>query len=99
MYVPAVYDGRSSDMPDRWGQPPVFLSRMGVYFTEGRVRVLGDVVYEEQSQDTDEIYRAIDRWHTRVAGRLAAIGALVGALVGWREQRRWRRRPVARRRG
>jgi hypothetical protein len=100
MYVPAVYEGRSSGMSDELTEePPVFLSRIGMFFTEGRVRVLGEVVCEGRSQDPGEIYEAIDRWHTRVAGRLAAIGAILGALVGWREQRRWRRRPVVRRRG
>jgi hypothetical protein len=98
MYIPAVYLAESSDWPPYSSQIPIFLSRRGIFFTEARVRVFGTVVYEERSQESEELDVTIDRWYGRVAARLAVVGGLVGALVGWSEQRRWRRGKLTRQR-
>jgi hypothetical protein len=86
MYIPAVYEGRCPNCDDRSGR--IHLSRRGAYSFDGRVRVLGQVMYEEQTQERAEVGLMIDRWHRRVAGCFAGLGALAGALVGGREQRR-----------
>src|SRR5205823_1801962 len=67
--------------------------------SSGRVRVLGTVVYEEGSKLPEEIGRGILWWHQRVLASLLLAGGLVGAPVGWREQRRSRRRLLTAERG
>jgi len=91
MWVPAVYEAQSSDSPPYSSQTRIYLSRIGVFFSEGRVRVLGKVVYEEKYGERGETAQAINWWHCRVAAFHAGVGGLLGALVGWREQRRYRR--------
>jgi prepilin-type processing-associated H-X9-DG protein len=88
MYIPAVYEGRCPTCDDRTGR--IYLSRRGIVFFDGHVRVLGEVVYEERSQEREEVGLMVDQWHRRVAGRFAGLGALAGAVFGWREQRRAR---------
>src|SRR5262249_13928174 len=67
--------------------------------SSGRVRILGTVVYDEGSKLPEEIGRGILWWRQRVVATLLLVGGLAGALVGWREQRRSRRRPLPAERG
>jgi hypothetical protein len=93
MYCPAVYEVKLSD-PGGYITPSESprLSRRGIYFTDVRVRVLRTVVYEENSQEHQDISHTIDQWHRRVATRLLLLGAIFGGLIGWHEQRRWRKK-------
>src|SRR5262245_36381011 len=67
--------------------------------SSGRVRILGTVVYDEGSRLPVEIGRGILWWRQRVLASFLLIGGFAGALVGWREQRRSRRRPLPAERG
>jgi hypothetical protein len=89
MYIPFVYEGKSTDWP--------FWTSMSPW--EGRVRVFGMVVYEEKYLVPGIALEEVAWWHRGVAATFAAVGGLVGALVGWREQRRLRQRGVVARRG
>lgn len=88
MYAPPVYDGRAWSHPPAWTDQGPLLGRLGMTSSGGSVRVLGQVVYEAESLPWGDAQEEVDRWHRRVALRLAGLGALVGALVGWRERRR-----------
>ena len=92
MYCPAVYEVKLSDSESFLTSDNIYLWRQGIIFTDVQIRVLGIVVYEQHSQDREEIYEAIDQWHRRIAILLFLIGAIIGGLFGWREQRRWRRK-------
>jgi hypothetical protein len=85
MFAPFVYEGEYS-------------GSIGTTFTEVRVRVLGKVVLEKRYKELEEARDAVEWWRTRVAAGLAAVGGLIGTLVGRREQRRLRRSGVAARR-
>jgi hypothetical protein len=78
MYFPAVYKAQSTDRP-------LFTTQMPM---EGQVRVFGKVVYDEKSWQPDEIRGAIDGWRRGMTAGFAAVGGLLGALIGRREQRR-----------
>jgi|GEM_PF-5292321 len=99
MYAPFVYDGQSSDSPKYSSTSPVYLSRIGTFFSEGRVRVFCKVIYDKKYLREGEAQEAVDWWYCRVAASLAAMGALVGMRIGWREQRRMRRCGVVGSRG
>jgi hypothetical protein len=96
MCAPWVYEGRSWSRLPYWTPDGPVLSRSGIDFSGGRVRVLGQVVYEAEYQESGEAQKEVGRWHRRVAGWLAGLGALAGVLVGWRERRRTAGRPAAR---
>ncbi|HKA05658.1 MAG TPA: hypothetical protein VKD71_00280 [Gemmataceae bacterium] len=90
LYSPVVYEEKAIHISGFWRlseKPPNLAT------SSGRVRVLGTVVYEEGSKLPEEIGRGILWWHQRVLASLLLAGWLAGALVGWREQRRSRRRP------
>jgi hypothetical protein len=96
LYSPVVYEEQARHVSGVWrlsdGTPNLATS-------SGRVRILGTVVYDEGSQRPEEIGRGILWWHQRVVASLLLVGGLAGALVGWREQRRSRRRPLPAERG
>src|SRR5262245_18845064 len=97
-YSPVVYEEWAIHISGAWrsweGEGPPSLAT-----SSGRVRVLGTVVYEEGSKLPEEIGRAILWWRERVLTSLLLAGGLAGALVGWHEQRRSRRRPLTSERG
>jgi hypothetical protein len=96
MYAPVVYEERAIHISGAWRSNEGLPNRAT---SSGRVRVLGTVVYEESSKLPEEIGRGILWWQQRVLASLLLVGGLVGALVGWREQRRARRRALPRERG
>jgi hypothetical protein len=81
MYLPFVYQARSTDLP-------LFSTQMPLV---GQVRVLGMTVYDDQQWKPGAVRREIDGWRRGVAAGLAGVGAVIGVLVGWRDHRRWRR--------
>src|SRR5262245_32097695 len=92
MYWPAVYHEEAIHWSGVWKSQGETTDRAT---SSGQVRVLGTVVYDEQSRLPEEIGRAILEWRQRVTATLlllGGLGGLGGALVGWREQRRFRRR-------
>ena len=98
LYSPVVYEEKAIHISGVWlvfeGEGPPILPT-----SSGRVRILGTVVYDESSKLPQEIGRGILWWHQRVVASLLLMGGLAGALVGWREQRRSRRRPLPAERG
>jgi len=95
-YSPVVYEERATHWSGAWrsseGPPDRAIS-------SGRVRILGTVVYDEGSKLPREIGRGILWWRQRVLASLLLAGGLAGAMVGWREERRSRRRPLPRESG
>jgi len=96
MYSPVVYEEKAIHISGAWRTDD---GRPNLATSSGRVRILGTVVYEEGSRLPQEIGRGILWWHQRVLASLLLVGGLAGALVGWREQRRARRRPLPAERG
>jgi len=96
LYAPVVYEERAIHFSGAWLSSEELPNRAT---SSGRVRVLGAVVYEESSRLPEEIGRGILWWRQRVLANLLLAGGLVGALVGWREERRIRRRPLPTERG
>jgi len=96
MYSPLVYEEKAIHWSGVWRTSDGLPNRAT---SSGQVRVLRTVVYDESSQLPEEIGRGI-RWrHQRVHASLVVVGGLAGALVGWREQRRFRRRQSPAERG
>ena len=96
LYSPVVYEERAIHFSGAWLSSEELPNRAT---SSGRVRVLGTVVYEEGSKLPQEIGRGILWWRHRVLASLLLAGGLAGAMVGWREQRRSRRRPLPGERG
>jgi hypothetical protein len=104
MYVPHVYEVRSINWPDNYQvlSTTTFLSRIGTFYYDANVRIVGIVVYENEGftlDETSEVEQEIKCWHRRTMACLAGFGAVIGVVVGWREQRRANRRPLAPRGG
>ena len=96
MYFPVLYEEKAIHIS---GASRTADGRPNLATSSGLVRILGTVVYEEGSRLPKEIGRGILWWHQRVLASLLLAGGFVGALVGWREQRRFRRRPCPAERG
>src|SRR5262245_9024599 len=84
MYFPPVFSARTTALP--------MFTALSPY--EGRVRVLGVVVYDERSPDHVSLYVTVQWWLYGVMAGFALLGALVGVIIGRREERRWRRGPT-----
>src|SRR5262245_35327594 len=80
MYFPRVFNARTTALPMFTANSPY----------EGRVRVLGVVVYDERSPNHVSLYVTVQWWLYGVMAGFAVLGAFVGAIIGRREERRWR---------
>src|SRR5262249_8011669 len=84
MYFPPVFNAHTTALPMFTAKSPY----------EGRVRVLGVVVYDERSPDHESMFVTVQWWHCGVMAGFALLGAFVGVIIGSREQRRWQRGPT-----